>query len=74
VRAAAELTRFSLPDDTFDRFVPSVNRVAAREVLEVAQRWIKPDVCVAVVVGDATTCRSQLEQLGREIIDSTPEF
>jgi len=74
VRAAAELSRFSLADDTFDLFVPSVSSVGGTEVREVAQRWIKPDDCVAVVVGDAAACRSQIEQLGREVVDSTPEF
>jgi zinc protease len=74
VRATVELTRFSLPDDTFDRFVAAVNDVTADDVREAARQWVRPEECVAVVVGDAEKCRAGLVPLGREIVQITPEF
>jgi len=74
VRAAAEIARFSLPDDTFDRFVPAVSQMTAGQVIDAARRWIDPGACIAVVVGDANGCRLGLAELGREIVETTPEF
>ena len=74
VRAAAELARFGLPDDTFNRFVPAVEAVTGAGVLDAARRWVRPGACVAAVVGDAERCRSDLARLGRDIVDTVPEF
>ena len=46
-----------LPLDSFDGFIPKVNAVTAADVQRVAQRHIRPDEFVVVVVGD----RSQIE-------------
>jgi len=74
VRAAAELLAFSLPDDTFDRFVPEVDTVTAAGVTAAASAHIRPDASVIVVVGDGEKCRDDLATLGREVVDVTPEF
>ncbi len=74
VRAAAELVRFSLPDDTFDRFVPTVAAVTDAAVLEAARGNVRPEDAVAAIVGDAERCRTDLARSRREIVDVTPEF
>jgi predicted Zn-dependent peptidase len=74
VRAGADIARFSLPDDTFDRFVPAVTQVTAAQVLDAARRWINPDASIVAVVGDARGCRSGLAELGREVVETAPEF
>jgi predicted Zn-dependent peptidase len=73
-RAAVQLVTHGLDDDTFDHFVPSVNRVTAADVQAVADRHIRPEDATVVVVGDADSCRASLESLGRRIETYTPEF
>ena len=46
-----------LPLDSYDGFIPKVNAVTAADVQRMAQRHIRPDEFVVVVVGD----RSQIE-------------
>jgi zinc protease len=72
--AAAQLAALSLPDDTFDRFVPGIAAVTEADVLAAAASVIRPDECVAVVVGDAESCRDRLAATGRRIEDVTPEM
>jgi zinc protease len=74
VRAAVELAKFGLPDDTFDRFVPDVSSVAAGDVLDAARRFVRPDDCVAVIVGDADRHRAGLGRFGRDVTEMLPEF
>jgi zinc protease len=74
VRAAVELVKFGLPEDTFDRFVPAVASVSEQDVLEAAQRFVRPDQCVTVVVGDADRHRAGLRQFGRDVVEILPEF
>jgi len=64
----------SLPDDTFDRFVPGVGAVTEADTLAAATRVIRPDECVTVVVGDASSCRDRLAATGRRVEDHTPEM
>jgi len=63
--AAAHLAALSLPDDTFDRFVPAVDAVTEADVLAAANRVVRPDECVTVVVGDASACRGALAAIGQ---------
>jgi zinc protease len=72
--AAAQLAAMSLPDDTFDRFVPGIGAVTEADILAAANRVIRPDECVTVVVGDAGSCRDRLAEAGRRIVDTTPEM
>jgi zinc protease len=74
VRAAAELLTLSLPDDTFDRFVPALDHLTADDVLRAARRVVRVEETVVAVVGDADSCRSALSRLGRDVVDVTPEF
>ena len=73
-RAAAQLMAFGLPDNTFDRFVPSVEAITAADVHDAAQRFVRPADATVVVVGDAARCRPGLEELGRTVVAMTPEF
>ena len=73
VRAAVELAKYGLPDDTFDRFVPDVAALTEADVLAAARASIRPDACVTVVVGDAARCRDGLARFG-SIVETMPEF
>jgi zinc protease len=74
VRAAIQLAAYGLPDDTFDRFVPSVAAVSASDCEAAARAFLHPGGAVAVVVGDPDVCRSQVEALGYPVTTATPEF
>ena len=74
VRAAAQLATLGLDDDTFDRFVPEIERVSAIDVAEAARVHVRPDDCATVVVGDAATVAPTLETLGRPVKALSPEF
>ena len=73
-RAAVVLATYGLPDDTYDRFVPSVEAVTAEDVARAAEQFLMPDEASVVVVGDEALCRPELEQLGRPVVSRTPEF
>jgi predicted Zn-dependent peptidase len=73
-RAAAQIATHGLPDDTFDRFVPSVDAVTATAVFDAAAEFIRPDDATIVVVGDAARCQPLLERLGKPLVVTTPEF
>ena len=73
-RAAVVLAAYGLPDDTFDRFVPGVERVTVDDVSQAAMRHLDPDRAVVVIVGDEERCRPELEELGRVVRTVTPEF
>jgi zinc protease len=74
VRAAAELAKYGLPDDTFDRFVPAVANLTAADVLDAARRSVSASDAIVVIVGDAQKIRPSLATIGREIFETTPEF
>lgn len=73
-QAAARLAEFSLPADTFDRFVPDVEAVTAEAVSTAARLNIRPREAVVVVVGDASGWREALAALGRPVEDAEIEF
>lgn len=73
-RAAAQLSAFGLPDDTFDRFVPAVEAITSADTHDAAVRCIRPADATIVVVGDADACAGTLERLGRPVVTVTPEF
>ena len=74
VRAAAELVKFDLPDDSFDLFVPAVSSLSAERILAAAQRYLHPAACVIAVVGDAQRLRAGLAAPNRTLVEATPEF
>lgn len=73
-RATAQIATHELPDDTFDRFVPSVEAVTGEQVHAAADACIRPEDATIVVVGDAARCQGPLEALGRPVVVATPEF
>jgi zinc protease len=74
VRAAVELAKFDLPDDAFDRFVPAVAALVEDDVISAAREVIHPDQSVGVIVGDARRIKSDLDRLGKSIVETKPEF
>lgn len=73
-RAAVQLVVHALPDDVFDRFVPTVEATTADMVLATARRSVRPDEATVVVVGDAAQCMPSLESLDRDVAIVSPEF
>ena len=62
-RGLAQLAIYDLPDDTFERFVPSVNGVGIEAVTAAAAR-IDPDRMTIAVVGDRERVEPALSSLG----------
>ncbi|MBX3031390.1 MAG: insulinase family protein [Chloroflexi bacterium] len=62
--AIAGLVAHGLPDDELDRYRPAVAAVTPDQVLEAAQRHIRPDEASVVVVGDADAFLPALEAAG----------
>lgn len=73
-RGLSQLASLDLPDDTFDRFVPGVEAVTARDVQAAARAHVHADQATVVVVGDASMVASSLEHLGYEVVPMAPEF
>jgi zinc protease len=73
-RAALQLVTFDLDDKTFDRFVPAIEGTTAGEVEAAAVEFIRPAEATVVVVGDAAACRASLDDLGRDVVLTTPEM
>jgi zinc protease len=73
-RAAGQLATFDLPDDTFDRFVPSLLAVDDASALAAAQAHIRPAALGVVVVGDAAAIEPGLAELGMVVTGAEGEF
>lgn len=73
-RAMAELSIYALPEDSFDRFVPEIDRLTPDDMAQAARSALHPDQASLVVVGDVTQIRPSLEALGHPVIDVAPEF
>ena len=73
-RAVAQIATHGLPDDTFDRFVPSIETITAEQVQAAARDFVRPNEATVVVVGDAEKSREGLEAIGRPVVVSAPEF
>ena len=71
--ALAQLAVYGLPDDVFDRFVPTMQAVAPEMINAAAERYLAPDHLVTVVVGDPQW-RDSLSALGIPVETVTPEF
>jgi len=59
----AELLRFDLPLDTWQRYVPAVRAVTAADVQRVARQVLDPDHFAIVVVGDRATIENGMRAL-----------
>ncbi|MEZ5331991.1 MAG: pitrilysin family protein [Thermoanaerobaculia bacterium] len=68
----AELVLFDLPDDTFNRTVPSILAVTREQAEAAARRAIDPGSLAIVVVGDREVIESGIAALGLgDIVDLT---
>jgi zinc protease len=63
-RDIAELVRFELPDDYWDRYARLVGEIDASQVNAAAQRLLRPDRITWVVVGDRAVIEAQVRALG----------
>jgi zinc protease len=54
---------YGLPADYFNAYVSRVEAVTAGEVKRAVQRWIDPNTCVVVVVGDRAKIEPQIRAL-----------
>jgi zinc protease len=63
-RDIAELVRFELPDDYWDRYAQLVGEIDASQVNAAAQRLLRPDRITWVVVGDRAVIEAQVRALG----------
>ena len=57
------IVTYDLPDDYWDKYAGSVRELSLEEVIEAADRFIKPHNLTWVVVGD----RAQIEDRIREL-------
>ncbi len=78
--AIAGLVAHGLPDDELDRYRPAIASVTAEQVLAAAQRHIRPNDAVIVIVGDADAFVPALQDAGigdvqviREEVPGAPE-
>jgi zinc protease len=62
--ALGGLVALGLPDDELDRYRPGVAAVSAADVRAAANRHIRPDELVVVVVGDAAKVEPELRDAG----------
>ena len=51
-RKLREMVTYDLPEDYFNRYIPSINTVSADDVMGAAGRYIQPDNMLFVIVGD----------------------
>ncbi len=63
-RAGMRIALHGLPDDHYARFVPRIMAVGADDVLRAAQRHLRPDELLAVVVGSRPDVLGDLAGLG----------
>jgi predicted Zn-dependent peptidase len=59
-----QIALYDLPDDYFERFVPTIEAVTADEVSRVATRHLDPLRLSTIVVGDVDVIGRDLAQLG----------
>lgn len=62
-RKIEDLVVYSLPEDTYAKFVGAVTSVTAADLQRLAARYIQPDKMAVVVVGDRKTIEGPIRQL-----------
>jgi zinc protease len=60
----AEIAAFDLPLDYFDDYRDRILSVSAEDVAAAAQRRVLPDEATLLIVGDAASIRTSIEELG----------
>jgi predicted Zn-dependent peptidase len=61
-RGAMQLALYDLPDDYFERFVPTIEAVTGDDVSRVMTQHLDPSRLVTLVVGD-------LDVIGRDLLE-----
>jgi predicted Zn-dependent peptidase len=70
--ALGGLVALDLPDDELDRYRPGVAAVTAAHIRAAANKHIRPDDLIVVVVGDAATVEPELRAAGLGELSVTP--
>lgn len=73
-RAMTQLATYALDDDTFDRFVPEIERLTPADITAAAATCLHADDCALIVAGDLDQVGKDLESLGRGVAETRPEF
>ena len=73
-RAMADLAVHRLPDDTFDRFVPELERLTVNDITTAARTALRPDDAALIVVGDMDVVGKDKDRLGRPVEQASVEF
>jgi len=75
-RSAAQLSLYGLPDDYYETFVPSIDRLTLADVNRAAARHVRPDGSAVLIVGDRSAVESSLGTLGlgEPAVLGTPEL
>jgi zinc protease len=63
-RGAMQIALYDLPDDYFERFVPTIEAVSAADVSRVAAQHLDPSRLCTVVVGDVDAIGRDLAHIG----------
>jgi predicted Zn-dependent peptidase len=63
-RAALQLALYDLPDDYFEQFVPTIERVTSEDVSRVMARHLDPERLTTLIVGDYDAISPDLAGLG----------
>jgi len=63
-RSVAQLALFHLPDTYFEEFVPKVQAVSVGDVTRAAAKYIDPQTCATLIVGDHAAIADSLVSFG----------
>ncbi|MGM0530260.1 MAG: M16 family metallopeptidase [Bacteroidota bacterium] len=76
-RFALNIKRYNLPEDYYANYLKNVDNVTAKEVQQVAKKYILPDESIVVVVGDEKKVSEELKRFSTdeqvELYDHTGE-
>jgi predicted Zn-dependent peptidase len=71
-RSVAQLALFGLPDTYFEEFVPRVKAVTADDVSRAAEKYIDPQRCTTLIVGDHAAIGGSLASSGLGDLEVLP--
>jgi zinc protease len=63
-RSVGQLALYDLPDDYFERFVPTIEALDVSAITRVASTHLQPDRLTAIIVGDRAAVEPQVSGLG----------
>ena len=71
-RSVAQLALFGLPDTYFEEFVPRVQGVTVGDVSAAAEKYIEPQSCTTLIVGDHAAIADSLASTGLGDLEVLP--